>query len=36
MGRFMGGNWVGLGIRGWKWVGLGVRWVGLGVEMEWV
>ncbi len=29
MGRFRGGDGVGLGIRGW-------RWVGLGVEMGWV
>ncbi len=29
MGRFRGGDEVGLGIRGW-------RCVGLGVEMKWV
>ncbi len=29
MGRFRGGDGVGLGIRVW-------RWVGLGVEMKWV
>ncbi len=28
MGRFRGGNGVGLGIRGWRWVGLGICKVG--------
>ncbi len=39
IGRFRGGDGVGLGIREWRWGGFrdqGWRLVGLGVEMGWV